>query len=118
MVIDYTTQGKVVFTMFDYIKNMLNELPEGLDGTAFTPARNRLFEKNDNQTRVIPQEQEMFHNHVAKLLYLSKRAQPDIQNALYYLCTSFQNPDIDDMMKLIRTMEYMQLKQWLPLTLE
>ena len=55
MVIDYTTQGKFLFTMFDYIDNVLNELPEGSSGNAFTPACNHLFYTNDNQTKVSPQ---------------------------------------------------------------
>ena len=55
MVIDYTTQGKFLFTMFDCIYNVLNELPEGFAGTALNPACNHQFTTNDNQTKVSPQ---------------------------------------------------------------
>ena len=44
---DYSTQGKVVFNMFDSIENVLNDLLEGFSGTAFTPACNKLFATND-----------------------------------------------------------------------
>ena len=54
IVIDYTTQGKVVFTMFYYIDNMLNELPEGFDGTSLAPACNHIFDTNDNKTKMSP----------------------------------------------------------------
>ena len=74
MVIDYTTQGKVVFTMFVYIENVLNDPPDVFYGTELTPARNHLFSTNYNQTKVIPKEQEMFHHHFSKLLYLSKKS--------------------------------------------
>ena len=33
MVIDYTTPGKVKFSMDQYIEEMLNELPEDMKGT-------------------------------------------------------------------------------------
>ena len=36
----------------------------------------------------------MFHHHVAELLYLSKQEIPDIQTAVYYICTRVQNPNI------------------------
>ena len=55
MVIDYTTKGKVLFAMFDYIDNVLNELPGGFYATTLTPAYNHLFVTNNNQTNVIPE---------------------------------------------------------------
>ena len=55
MVIDYTTKGKVSFAMFDYIDNVLNELPGGFYATTLTPAYNHLFFTNNNQTNVIPE---------------------------------------------------------------
>ena len=60
----------------------------------------------------------MFHHHVSELLYFSKQARPDIQTSVSYLCTIIYNPDIDDMKKIIRTMKYLRLTQWIPLTLE
>ena len=97
MVIYHTTQGKVVFTMFDYIYNMLNKIPEGFSGIALTPACNHIIVKNYNHTKVVPQGQEIFHRHVARLLYLSNRSRPGIQTDVYYLCTRVHNTDIDDM---------------------
>ena len=43
MVIVFTTQGKVLFTMFDYIEKVSNKLPEGFVGTELFPACNHLF---------------------------------------------------------------------------
>ena len=60
----------------------------------------------------------MFHHHVAKLIYLSKQSRPDIQTAVSYLYTRIHNSDIDDMKKLIWKIKYLQLTQWLTLTLE
>ena len=118
MVIDYNTQGKVVFTMFDYIGNVLNDIPYELYGTALTPACSHLFIANNNKTKVIPEEQEIFHHFVSKLLYLSNRKRPEIKTSMSYLCTRVHNLDIDDTKKVIRIIRYLRVTQWPPLTLE
>ena len=60
----------------------------------------------------------MFHHHISKLLYLFKWSQPDIQTSVSYIYTRVQNPHIDYMKKLIYTIKYLHITQWLPLTLE
>ena len=47
MNIDFSETGKVKFTMVDYIKEMLEELPEDMSGTAPTPAASNLFDVNE-----------------------------------------------------------------------
>jgi hypothetical protein len=49
-----------------------------------------------------------FHTTVAKLLFLCKRGQPDLQMAVAFLCTRVQTPTHDDRAKLIRTMKYLR----------
>jgi len=41
-------------------------------------------------------ETQFFHHHVAKLLFLCKRAQPDIQTAVAFLSTKASSPELDD----------------------
>jgi hypothetical protein len=60
----------------------------------------------------------MFHHHTAKLLFLSKRARPDIQTAVTFLTTRVREPDEDDYKKLARCMKYLRGSIDLPLTLE
>lgn len=55
---------------------------------------------------------------MAKLLYLCKRARPDIKNAVAFLCTRVKSPDSDDYKKLVRVMKYLRGTVTLPLTLE
>ena len=43
MTINYSTKVKVVSTMFDYIQDVLDELPEEFHGRAETTLANRLF---------------------------------------------------------------------------
>ena len=79
MTIDYSTKGKVKFTMIDYIKGMLDELPVDMEGTVTTPALSHLFEVNNDAEKLSNTMSEMFHHNTAKLLFLRKRARPDIQ---------------------------------------
>jgi hypothetical protein len=118
MTIDYSIRGKVKITMLDYIQNMLDELPADMDGESATPAANHLFQVNEEAEKLDEDDAQLFHHHVAKLLFLCKRARPDTQTAVAFLCTRVKDPDIDDYKKLVRTMRYLRGTQYIPLTLE
>ena len=53
------------------------------------------------------QQAEKFHSIVAKLLYIEKRARPDLETAVAFLCTRVSEPDIDDWKKLKRLLAYL-----------
>ena len=44
IIINYNTKGKVVLTMFDYMKNFFDESPEKFHGREETPAANHIFD--------------------------------------------------------------------------
>lgn len=54
---------------------------------------------------------------VAKLLFLCKRARPDVQTAVDFLCTRVKQPDEDDWKKLRRCMAYLRGTQEMITTL-
>jgi len=87
MTIDYSEKGKVKFTMPDYIDTLLDECPSDFDGTAITPASNYLFNINDKAEMLDDDHSTEYHHLTAKLLYLCKRARPDLQTAVAFLCT-------------------------------
>ncbi|MCE2996668.1 MAG: hypothetical protein LW863_13795 [Flammeovirgaceae bacterium] len=118
MTLDYSTAGKVKISMVDYIERMLGDLPEGMDGTATTPAANHLFDVNNAATKLDHDTSDFFHTNVAKLLFLCKRARPDIHTAVAFLTTRVTSPDVDDYAKLRRVMRYLRGTINLPLTLE
>ena len=60
----------------------------------------------------------MFHHNLAKLLFFCKRARPDIQTAVAFLCTRVKAPDTDDYKKLTQVMRYLRGTVNMPLTLE
>ena len=73
MTIDYSTPGKVVFCMEDYIDHMINECPAGLlTGNPASPAANHLFDINPECDKLSSEDADKFHHFVAKLLYLAK----------------------------------------------
>jgi hypothetical protein len=87
MIIDYMDDGKVRFSMVDYIDGLLDEAPEVMAGTAVTPAANDLFTMWEDTTQIDKKQAETFHHLTAKILYLSKRAHPDILPTVSFLTT-------------------------------
>ena len=119
MTINYSTPGKVVFHMEDYIDWMINECPEGLlKGNPASPAANHLFDINPECENLSSEEANKFHHFVAKLLYLAKRTRRDILLAVAFLCTRVKGPDQDDYKKLGCCLSYVQGTKELCLTLE
>jgi len=55
---------------------------------------------------------------VAKLLFLSKCARPDIQEAITFLTTRVKQPVTDDYKKLLRVIKCLQGEPKLALTLD
>ena len=102
MTIDYSIPGKVKFEMNDYVQNVLEEVPEDMNSKAVTPASSILFDVNSNAEKLDDEKAVTFHHLTAKLLYLSKRARPDIQTAVAFLCTRVMQSDIDNWKKLAR----------------
>jgi Reverse transcriptase (RNA-dependent DNA polymerase) len=100
--------GKVCINMSKYIKAMMAELSGDMDGQACTPASLHLFEGNNVNPEYLSEEiATMFHHNVAKLLFLCKRARPDIQTAMAFLCTRVKKTDTDYYKKLARVMRYL-----------
>jgi hypothetical protein len=100
---DFSTSGKVVMSMEDYISNLLEETPDDLiKGMASSPASNHLFDVNPNCKKLASESAVLYHHLTAKLLYLSKRTRPDLLTAVSFLCTRVQTPDEDDWKKLGR----------------
>jgi hypothetical protein len=85
---------------------------------AASPAANHLFDVNEDGEKLDEETVQLFHHFVAKLLLLCKRARPDIQTAVAFLCTRVKTPDCDDYKKLGRTMKYLRGTIDLPLMLE
>jgi predicted secreted protein len=86
--------------MDDYIRDLLEEAPKDLQGVAATPTADHLFTINTDPDYLDNKESEFFHHMTAKLLFLCKRARPDIQTAVAFLTTQVKRPDKDNYKKL------------------
>jgi Reverse transcriptase (RNA-dependent DNA polymerase) len=107
MMLNFTVPVTVKFTMTDYIKGMLEELPVDMDGKAATPAANHLFEISPKSLLLDGSKADMFHHNDAKLLFLCKQARSNIQTAVAFLCTRVKAPDADDYKKFVHVMRYL-----------
>ena len=115
MTVDYSNKGEVKITMYDYVQKMINDLNEDMIGVKKTAAPDHLFRTDDSAEKLDNKMKEYFHTMTARALYLSKRARPDLQTAVAFLCTRVQEPDIHDYNKLCHLMKYLQATKQLPL---
>ena len=87
MTTDYSLPWKLVFSMVDYIGKRLDGNPEDMKGESVTPSAHHFFDIAEDTTKLSQTNAELFHHFVAQLLYLSKRARPDIHLTASFLCT-------------------------------
>jgi hypothetical protein len=120
MKLDYSKEGQVQVTMFDYIDEILTAFdkadPSG-KGTKSSAAPDNLFKIDEDCKKLGADRATQFHNLVAKTLYATKRARPDTCTAIAYLTTRVREPDEDDWTKLSHLMKYLRGTRKLPLTL-
>jgi hypothetical protein len=58
--IDYSEKGKVKFTMYGYLEDILDEMPDDMNGTAPSPASSNMFEVDDESTALNGKESDFF----------------------------------------------------------
>jgi len=68
-------------------KKIIEESLEDMAGTAKTPVAGHLFTVNEDCKKLTEKKAQGFHHIVAKLLYLCRHSQQDIQTAVAFLCT-------------------------------
>jgi hypothetical protein len=93
--------------MYDYLEDILDEMPDDMNGTAPTPASNKLFEADEESPPLNEKESDFFHRTTARLLFAAKRARPDLQVAVAYLCTRVESPNQSNYRKLTRVIKYL-----------
>ncbi|KAG7345085.1 reverse transcriptase RNA-dependent DNA polymerase [Nitzschia inconspicua] len=119
MRIDFSVDSKVQFTMPTLVDEIVAQLPPTMaTGPSTTPAANHLFEVNNKAAKLSMQDSDLLHRLTTQLLYLCKRARPDLQTAVAFLTTRVASPDTDDMKKLGRCVRYLRCTAHFPLVLE
>ena len=101
MDLDYSSNGQCTITMFKYIDEILaawKKINQSTDQDGFktvagkfknksTAAPENLFVVDEDCKKLEPVKATAFHNIVAKALYVTKRARPDISVAIAFLTT-------------------------------
>ena len=120
MIFNFEEDGVLQLDMVYYIEAMLGEFPfqNELGKKVQTPAAEHLFTVREDCTKLGKEKADVFHKFVAKSLFLTKRARPDILLTVAWLCSRVQQPDEDDWKKLLRMLDYLRLTKSLILRLE
>jgi hypothetical protein len=115
--INLDERHKVQFTMIDYLEDILSEMPSDMGGIARTPAQDDLFTANEGFPLLNVKDVDFYHRTTARLLFAAKRARPDQQVAVAYMCTRVKAPTVSDYHKLGRTIKYLRGTICMPLVL-
>ena len=119
MTLDFTVPGEVKITMIPCVKEIVKLFSEydKSEKTAATPAAEHLFKVNDDAESLDQEQMTVYHNFVAKCLFLTKRSRPDISTAVAFLSTRVKASDVDDWKKLTRMIRYLRGSIEMPLIL-
>jgi hypothetical protein len=106
------------------MRKKLNDLADGFNAVTkkknvarTSSAPDDLFIINKDTEKLSEEGATAFHDLVAKTLYVSKHARPDVSMAIAFLTTRVRAPDIDDWRKLSCLMEYLRVDRLCPLIL-
>jgi hypothetical protein len=75
---------------------------------ASSPTTKTSYNVDEDSKKLNETERKWFHSKTAKLLYLAKRARPDILTAVILLCTRVQDATYEDKEKLRRVLGYLK----------
>ena len=90
------------------ILDAIESFGEEIEGYVLSPSARHLMTVDDNATKLSQAKQEIFHSVTAKLLYIEKRARPDIEPTVAFLCTRVDKSDVDDWKKLKRNLKWLK----------
>jgi hypothetical protein len=97
--------GVVTLDMKYYLECILKDHDN--PRAAVTPGGKNGFMVDEKAEKHADAEKKVFHTVEAKLLYLSKRARPDIISVVGLLCTRVREPTVEDQVKLRRVLGYL-----------
>jgi len=106
--VDYSEPGIVRVSMRKMVDTAIESFGniKGSD-TVSTPAIQDLFMVDDTLPLLDKEKLEKFHSIVALLLYIAKRARPDLLTAISFLTTRVLYPTDQDWKKLERVIKYL-----------
>jgi len=91
-------EGYLTVEMIHFFQKMLADVPNLKQFT--TPATKEILSVTDEAMELPEHERKWFHTLVAKILFLLKRARPEISTANSFLCTRVTRAMEEDRQKL------------------
>lgn len=113
LTINYSEEGKAKFTMYDYLEDIL--LTHRLIWMGRQLPLPRTVSLWLLKTQLNGEQSDSFHRTVARLLFAAKRARPDLQTAIAFICTRVKSPDVNDYEKLKRVIQHILAIIFIPL---
>ena len=105
--------------MFDYLEDVIVETNKDLKNSrSYYPGNDQLFQVDYESPSLLSKDAELFFGHITILLFASKRARPDIQVCVIFLCTRVKAPIEQDYKKLGRVISDLNETLHLPLVIE
>jgi len=108
MVMDFSRPGLLQLSLKTMLKEVIDDYAEEVKVSYSTPAKNSLFETDENSKILDHNRKEKFHSTVQKLLYIGKHGRPDILLAIGFLTTRVNVPTEEDFGKLVRVVGYLR----------
>jgi hypothetical protein len=102
MTLDFNAPGQVKVTMLPCVKEIVDNFAwqSGDAMMAVAPAAEHLFEIDNDANKLTEEMGKLFHNFVAKCLFVTRRARPDVHATITFLSTRVRQPDKDEWKKL------------------
>jgi ribosomal protein L7Ae-like RNA K-turn-binding protein len=108
MEIEISDEGTKIDMSF-YVRQIIGDAEERSVLTEYeSPGTKETFVAQEGAGILCKKSRIYFHSTVAKLLYLAKRARPDILTVVTYLCTRVQCATVEDERKLGRILGYLK----------
>ena len=109
MKIKYNDDRTVSINMSEYIEETIDVFSEvsKISPGATTPAKQNLFDVDEDSKRLDTKRSNLFHHCTANLLYVSKRCRLDIALTISFLCSRVSCSSEEDWLKLKRLLRYL-----------
>ena len=111
MWLDYSTPGVLKLYMTYYVKAIIDNFPDKLEGTGKYPWTDNLFVIDPKSKSLEDKRKTIFHTFVRKGMFLCKRARRDIQPAIAFLSMKTTEPNEDDWKKLKKMLLFLKATQ-------
>ena len=107
MDLTWNNDKTVTISMKEDISECISFFGIRFNGGCTTPSKRNLFEVDEAAILLSKERSNIFHHVVAKLLFVSKRARPDIGLTISFLCGRVDKPNEQDWEKLTRLLHYL-----------